>query len=44
MGLGLDINVLKAVKETNDRVRMNRDWEEQEGRAIIRGENKWKKQ
>ena len=34
-GLGLDINVLKAVLETNNRVRQKRDWEDMKGRAII---------
>ena len=34
-GLGLDINVLKAVLETNNKVRTNRDWEQQKGRAVI---------
>ena len=27
-------NVLKAVKETNDKIRKNRDWEKMKGRAI----------
>ena len=27
-------NVLKAVKETNDKIRINRDWEKMKGRAI----------
>jgi nucleotide sugar dehydrogenase len=34
-GLSLDINVLKAVLETNNKVRTDRDWEQQEGRAVI---------
>lgn len=34
-GLGLNINVLKATLDTNNRVRKNRDWEEQKGRAVI---------
>ena len=34
-GLGLDINVLKATLETNDKVRNNRDWEQQKGRAVL---------
>ena len=34
-GLGLDISVLKATLETNNKVRENRDWEEQKGRAVI---------
>ncbi len=34
-GLELDINVLKATLETNNRVRKNRDWEQQKGRAVI---------
>ena len=34
-GLGLDINVLKSILETNNKVRTNRDWENQEGRAVI---------
>jgi UDPglucose 6-dehydrogenase len=34
-GLGLDINVLKATLDTNNKVRTNRDWEEQKGRAVI---------
>ena len=34
-GLGLDINVLKATLDTNNRVRKNRDWEQQKGRAVI---------
>ena len=34
-GLGLDINVLKATLDTNNRVRTNRDWENQKGRAVI---------
>ena len=32
---GVKTNVLKATLETNDRVREDRDWESQEGRAII---------
>ena len=34
-GLGLDINVLKATLDTNNRQRSNRDWEQQKGRAVI---------
>jgi len=34
-GLGLDINVLNAALETNNRVRQNRDWEKLKGRAVI---------
>ena len=34
-GLGLDVNVLKATLETNNKVRTNRDWEQQKGRAVI---------
>ena len=34
-GLGLDINVLKAILDTNNRQRSDRDWEEQKGRAVI---------
>ena len=34
-GLGLDINVLKATLDTNNKVRTNRDWENQKGRAVI---------
>ena len=34
-GLGLDINVLKATLETNNKVRTDRDWEQQKGRAVI---------
>ena len=33
--LGLDINVLKATLETNNKVRKNRDWQQQKGRAVI---------
>ena len=33
--LGLDVNVLKAVLETNSRVRNKRDWEDMKGRAVI---------
>lgn len=33
--LGLDINVLQATLDTNNRVRKNRDWEKQKGRAVI---------
>ena len=32
---GVNANVLKATWKTNNQVRMNRDWEKQEGRAII---------
>ena len=34
-GLGLDINVLKATLDTNNRQRSDRDWEQQKGRAVI---------
>ena len=34
-GLGLDVNVLNAALETNNRVRQNRDWEKLKGRAVI---------
>ena len=34
-GLGLDINVLKATLETNNKVRTDRDWEQQKGRAVV---------
>ena len=34
-GLGLDINVLKATLDSNNRQRSNRDWEQQKGRAVI---------
>tara|TARA_R110000744_G_scaffold75722_1_gene150476 strand:+ start:266 stop:1126 length:861 start_codon:yes stop_codon:yes gene_type:complete len=34
-GLGLNVNVLKATLETNNKVRKNRDWEGQKGRAVI---------
>ena len=34
-GLGLNINVLKAALDTNNRVRTDRDWEQQKGRAVI---------
>ena len=33
--LGLYINVLSGVLETNDKVRKNRDWEDMKGRAVI---------
>ena len=33
--LGLYINVLSGVLETNNKVRKNRDWEEMKGRAVI---------
>ena len=33
--LGLYINVLSGVLETNDKVRKNRDWEEMKGRAVV---------
>jgi UDPglucose 6-dehydrogenase len=32
---GVDVNVLKGTIATNDRVRADRDWESQDGRAII---------
>ena len=31
----LNINVLKAALDTNNRVRTDRDWEQQKGRAVI---------
>ena len=34
-GLGLNVNVLRATLETNNKVRKNRDWEQQKGRAVI---------
>ena len=34
-GLGLDINVLKATLDTNNRQRSDRDWEQQKGRAVV---------
>ena len=34
-GLGLDISVLKATLETNNKVRTDRDWENQKGRAVL---------
>ena len=34
-GLGLDINILKATLDTNNRQRSNRNWEQQKGRAVI---------
>ncbi len=34
-GLELDINVLKATLDTNNRQRSNRNWEQQKGRAVI---------
>lgn len=33
--LGVDLKTLKSVLETNDKVRANRDWEQQKGRAVI---------
>ena len=33
--LGVDLKVIKSAIETNDRVRANRDWEQQNGRAVI---------
>ena len=33
--LGLYINVLSGVLETNDKVRKNRDWEQMKGRAVV---------
>ena len=33
--LGLYINVLSGVLNTNDKVRKNRDWEEMKGRAVV---------
>ncbi len=33
--LGVDLKTLKSALETNDKVRSNRDWEQQKGRAII---------
>ena len=32
--LGVTNNVLKATKQTNDKVRRNRDWENMKGRAV----------
>lgn len=34
---GTQVDVLKAALHTNDRVRQERDWEAQEGRAVITG-------
>jgi len=34
-GLGLDINILKATLDTNNRQRSDRNWEQQKGRAVI---------
>ena len=34
-GLGLDINILIATLDTNNRQRSNRNWEQQKGRAVI---------
>lgn len=36
---GVEVDVLTATLKTNDRVRENRDWELQEGRAIINSES-----
>ena len=33
--VGVDLKVIKSAIETNDKVRTNRDWEQQKGRAII---------
>ena len=33
--LEIECNVLDATKETNDKVRSNRDWEQMKGRAVI---------
>ena len=33
--LGVDLKTLKASLESNDKVRSNRDWEQQKGRAVI---------
>ena len=33
--LGTTINVLKATKETNDKIRKNKDWESMKGRAVL---------
>lgn len=33
--LGVDLKTLKSALETNDKVRANRDWEQQKGRAVI---------
>ena len=33
--LGVEVEVLESVVETNDKVRENRDWEEMKGRAVI---------
>jgi len=33
--LNIDLKTLKSALETNDKVRTNRDWEQQKGRAVI---------
>jgi len=33
--LGVNLKILKSALETNDKVRVNRDWEQQKGRAVI---------
>ena len=33
--LGVDLKTLKSALETNNKVRQNRDWEQQKGRAVI---------
>ena len=33
--MGVDLKVIQSAIETNDKVRQNRDWEQQKGRAII---------
>ena len=33
--LGVDLKTLKSALETNDKVRANRDWEQQKGRAVL---------
>ena len=33
--IGVDLKVIQSAIETNDKVRQNRDWEQQKGRAII---------
>jgi UDPglucose 6-dehydrogenase len=33
--LGINLKILKSALETNDKIRSNRDWEQQKGRAVI---------
>ena len=33
--LGVDLQTIKSALETNNKVRTNRDWEQQKGRAVI---------